>query len=129
IEDEPAPPSRLLGRVPRDLETVCLKCLEKDPRRRYASAEALAEDLRRFQAGEPITARRVGRLERAAKWARRRPAIAGLLVLVVAVAATGLALVVWQWREAVAQRELALEQQRQAKETFELAFHATDDFF
>jgi serine/threonine protein kinase/formylglycine-generating enzyme required for sulfatase activity len=79
LNDEPAPPSRLAPKAPRDLETICLKCLSKEPARRYASAEALAEDLRRFLAGEPVQARPVGRLERAAKWAKRRPALAALL--------------------------------------------------
>src|SRR5207248_4279014 len=82
--DEPVPPRRLRPRLPRDLETICLKCLEKDPRRRYASAEALAEDLRRFLADEPILARPASSWERTAKWARRQPALAALLLLSIA---------------------------------------------
>ncbi|HEV3448637.1 MAG TPA: serine/threonine-protein kinase [Gemmataceae bacterium] len=79
IFQEPVPPSRLNARVPRDLETICLKCLHKDPGRRYATADALAADLQRLERGEPITARRPGSLERFSKWVRRRPAAAALL--------------------------------------------------
>jgi tetratricopeptide (TPR) repeat protein len=76
--------------LPRDLDTITLKCLQKDPARRYASAADLAEDLRRWQANEPIKARPVGRLERGVKWARRYPAAAGLIAaLAVVVAVTG----------------------------------------
>ena len=71
-------PSRLMPRIPRDLETITLKCLEKDPVRRYAGADALAADLKRYLEGQPIQARRANSLERLIKWAKRRPAIAGL---------------------------------------------------
>ena len=78
---EPVPPSRLQPRVPRDLETICLKCLAKEPARRYDTADELADDLERFLAGTPIRARRTPAWERAAKWARRRPAAAALVAV------------------------------------------------
>src|SRR5262249_53348769 len=76
LSDEPVPPRGLNASLPRGLETICLKCLEKEPGKRYSSATALGEDLGRYLAGEPIVARPVSTLERAVKWSRRRPAIA-----------------------------------------------------
>jgi WD40 repeat protein len=80
-DDEPVRPRTLQPSLDRDLETICFKCLDKDPARRYGSAEALADDLERRQAGEPISARRVGGAERVAKWARRHPAPMALAVV------------------------------------------------
>jgi hypothetical protein len=97
---EPVPPSRLQPHVPRDLETICLKCLHKEPRRRYATAEALADDLKRFQAGESIHARASGPFERAVKWARRRPAVTALLAALLAVVLAAFTAVTLLWRHA-----------------------------
>ena len=87
ISTEPVPPSRLNPKVPKDLETICLTCLQKSPSRRYSTATALADDLLRFLHREPIAARPVGILERSTKWARRHPAtvisLAASFVLVV----------------------------------------------
>jgi WD40 repeat protein/serine/threonine protein kinase/tetratricopeptide (TPR) repeat protein len=93
VEQEPVPPVRLQPSIPRDLNVICLKCLEKHPARRYGSAAALAEDLRCCLDGRPIQARPVGRLERSWRWCRRNPAVASLLaaVALAMVAGTGTA--------------------------------------
>jgi WD40 repeat protein/serine/threonine protein kinase len=78
---EPVPPSQLQPKLPRDLETICLRCLRKEPNKRYPSALELADDLRRFQSGEPIRARRASLLERSWKWSRRRPAVTALIAV------------------------------------------------
>jgi WD40 repeat protein len=104
LHDEPRSPRSLNEHLPRDLETICLKCLQKESAKRYASASALAQDLRRFLAGQPIQARPVRVWERGVKWTRRRPAIAGLLASIVLVSALGFAGVAWQWHNAVAAR-------------------------
>ncbi|HZT81702.1 MAG TPA: serine/threonine-protein kinase, partial [Gemmataceae bacterium] len=81
---EPVPPIEFQPGVPRDLETICLKCLQKDPAKRYADCAALAEDLRRFLAGEPIAARPVSRTERLVRWGKRNPRVAALVGAVAA---------------------------------------------
>src|SRR5262249_51996155 len=79
---DPPPPRRRVPNLSRDLETVCLKCLEKEPHKRYKSAEALADDLRRFLQGDPVHARPCGPLERGLRWARRSPVLAGMMAAV-----------------------------------------------
>jgi WD40 repeat protein len=105
---EPVPPSRLYPRLPRDLETICLKCLQKESRKRYGNAEALAEDLRRFMAGEPIQARPIGAVERTGRWCRRNPLVAGLLAGLFLTCATGFFAVTWKWFDAERERAKAV---------------------
>jgi Protein kinase domain/WD domain, G-beta repeat len=94
---EPLPPRPLQPRCPRDLETITLKCLSKEARQRYATATELADDLGRFLDGRPIKARSISRLEHLVRWTRRRPAIAGLLALVMIATGLGIAGITWQW--------------------------------
>src|SRR5262249_22298813 len=89
LHDEPVPPSQLQSKTPKDLETICLKCLQKEPGKRYASAAALADDLSRFQRAEPIRARPVSRLEKVAKSVKRNPSMSAALAAVVLVTAVG----------------------------------------
>jgi WD40 repeat protein/serine/threonine protein kinase len=112
--DEPPRPRRLQPRLPRDLEAITLLCLEKDPRRRYPSAEALADDLRRFQEGRQVAARPVGAVARLARACRRRPLVTSLLALLTVSLVGGLAGVTWKWLEANEQRDRADLEARQA---------------
>jgi WD40 repeat protein len=101
LHEDPRPPRRLNDRVPRDLETVCLKAMAKEPHRRYATAGELADDLRRWLAGEPITARPVGRAERARRWCRRNPALATLgasVALLLVLIAAGASAAAWSFK-------------------------------
>jgi eukaryotic-like serine/threonine-protein kinase len=99
-EQEPIPPRTLDPRIDPDLETIALKCLEKEPVRRYVSAEAVAVDLERWLSGLPIEARPVTAWGRARKWARRRPGTAALLAAIMAITALGLGGIIWQWHRA-----------------------------
>jgi serine/threonine protein kinase/WD40 repeat protein/Flp pilus assembly protein TadD len=115
LHEPPVPPRKLDPRIPRDLETVILKCLAKDPAERYPTAEALAEDLRRFLADRPIKARRVSDAERLWRWCRRNPAVASLLAAVVVLltaAAVGGTILSWRLNRALGQ---AQEAEREGK--------------
>jgi len=141
LNDDPVPLIRLQPGTPRDLDTICMKCLEKDPAKRYASAEGLAEDLRRFQKGEPITARQISLFERTWRWCRRNPRVA-----VPSIAATALAIalaiggplaaaIVYQQKElaetsersAIKSREVAQTNAQLAEAAKEEALEARDD--
>ncbi len=115
IGQEPVPPRELEPRVPLDVETICLKCLAKEPTRRYETAEELADDLRRFLNDEPILARPVSAMERAWKWAKRRPAVVALMGVCCA-AIVGMVLFI-SWHNVSLSRQLAeaLAEERQAK--------------
>jgi WD40 repeat protein len=112
LHEEPARPSYLRPDLPRDLETICLKCLAKDPAKRYASAEAVAEDLYRFRHGKAILARPIGVHERIWKWAKHRPLSAALVAGIILVTLLGFAGVTWQWQEARLARD---EKEKQAE--------------
>jgi formylglycine-generating enzyme required for sulfatase activity len=124
LNDEPVPPSRLAAKVPADLGTICLKCLSKEPARRYASAEELANDLRRFRAGEPIRARPVGAVERAVKWVRRHAAVSALAAAVLLVTVLGVAGIVWKYLDTEEQRGIALEKEAAAQQEADKAKQA-----
>jgi tetratricopeptide (TPR) repeat protein len=112
---EPLSPARLRPGLPRDLDTICLKCLEKQPAARYASAADLAADLRRFLAGETIRARPASALERTARWVRRRPALAALAAVSVAAVATVLVVVLVANARLQQQRDLAEKRREEAE--------------
>jgi serine/threonine-protein kinase len=115
VQEEPRPPRRLNDAIPRDLETVCLKAMAKEPGRRYATAAELADDLRRFLASEPVRARPAGLVERGWRWCRRNPRLAFLSAALAVVFLAGVSGIVWQWRRA----EASAAQARTVAETAE----------
>jgi tetratricopeptide (TPR) repeat protein len=136
---DPITPRQLRAGLPRDLETICLKCLDKEPARRYPSARELADDLRRFVDGQPIQARPVGAVGRGVKWTRRRPAAAALVGVSV-LAVLGLVVLsgvaIWQWQTAVAAlhraeqtEETATANLERAEDNLKLAQQAVDGTF
>jgi serine/threonine protein kinase/tetratricopeptide (TPR) repeat protein len=124
---DPVAPRQLHFQAPHDLETICLKCLQKEPGRRYASALELAEDLRRFQVGEPIKARPVGTAERVYRWGRRNPKVAGLLAALVLVTVAGFIAVSVLWRQAESQRRRAEDNLLEALGAVDLYFTSVSE--
>jgi len=110
-DNDPLAPHLLIPEVPPDLETICLKSLEKEPVKRYQTAQEVAEELGRFLRLEPIHARPTTRAERLWRWCRRKPTLAGLLLLLHLVLALGLAGILWQWRRAlISERHAAISE-------------------
>lgn len=126
LNEEPRPLRRQNDRIPRDLETVCLKCLEKEPGRRYRTAQMLADDLSRFQRHEPIRARRPPSLEIFWRWCHRNPALSSLGAALAVVLVTGMALIVWQWRRAEAALTEVRNEQRQSGEALDGMMNALE---
>jgi hypothetical protein len=118
---DPVAPRNLNKSIPRDIETICLKCLQKEPSRRYVSAEALAEDLERWIQGRPIVARATSPLERAWRLCRRRPIVAGLATALALTLSISFVAVLVLWRQAEAQRSRAETERRVAEADYKVA--------
>jgi WD40 repeat protein/tetratricopeptide (TPR) repeat protein len=114
VAEEPVAPRQLNPAVPRDLETICLKCLRKEPAKRFATAEALADDLGRWLRGEPIQARSVGRVEKLYRWCRRHPAPAMAAAVILATVVTAFALITQSRNQAIDSKNQADEAKNQA---------------
>jgi serine/threonine-protein kinase len=124
----PPRPRTINPEIPRELETIVLKSIEQDPARRYPGARDLADDLKLFLDDRPIRARPVGLLERGQKWARRKPAIAGLLTALALAIAVGFVGITWQWREAVAARDDSRTNEKRARTNFDHALETVNTF-
>jgi eukaryotic-like serine/threonine-protein kinase len=121
MHEDPIAPSRLHPNIPRDLETICLKCLQKDPARRYASAQDLADDLHRFLDGKPVIARPIGMVERTCKWARRRPTVAALVAIVILFLTASTGVAAWLYHQETQRQEEAAGRRERAREFVETA--------
>jgi tetratricopeptide (TPR) repeat protein len=128
IEETPRSLRQLNDQIPRDLETICLKAMAKEPRRRYQTAGELADDLQRWLRGETIRARPVGRLERTWRWCHRRPLVAGLAAALAVVFLAGFGATFWQWRRAEAERRHTQRQRDLAELNFREAREAVDTY-
>jgi serine/threonine protein kinase/tetratricopeptide (TPR) repeat protein len=121
-QEEPPRPRKLNPLIPRDLETVVLKAMAKEPGARYQAAQELADDLRSFLAGRPIQARRTSQWEHMRLWCRRNPAVAAASALAVFALIVGVAAVSWQWRRAESERRVALANFQKARDAVEECF-------
>jgi eukaryotic-like serine/threonine-protein kinase len=127
IEVEPLAPSRVQFRVPRDLETICLKCLQKEARKRYDTARELADDLNRYLAGEPIRARRTPPIERGVKWLKRHPTYATLLTFAIVGVLSCAGTALWYWNHLRALERIAMSHEATLRtETADDLMHAQD---
>jgi serine/threonine-protein kinase len=116
LTQDPVPPSRLNFKVPRDLETICLKCLQKVPAHRYASAAALVDDLRRFEEGRPIRARPLSLGARLGRWGRRNPAAAALVATVLALVGLAIGGGFWlAWERGERRADAVRQEEREAR--------------
>ena len=111
VERDPVSPRQLNSQIDQDLDTICLKCLEKDPQRRYATAQDLVDELERFLNGEPIKARPISALDRSLRWCRRNPVVTTLVAALTLTFIIGMAGISWKWREANFQQQQAEESQ------------------
>ncbi len=126
---EPVAPRVLNNRVPRDLETICLKCLQKEPDQRYATARELAEELDRFLRGEPIRARPISLVARTGRWCKRRPQIAGLSLALLVLGLAGFIAVLTQWRRAETLRQAeSLQRVRADRTVHQLRLHQAAEY-
>lgn len=124
---EPVPPRRLQPAIPRDLETICLRCLRKEPEKRYSTARELSEDLSRFLNDEPILARPIGIIEHGWKWAKRHPTVAALISMLFLVTIIGVVAVTILWLEAESARIAAVDGKNKADQQKHLAMVAKED--
>lgn len=120
-QSNPTTPRTICREVPRDLETIILKAISRSPAGRYRSAQAFAEDLRRFCEDRPIQARRIGPLERLGRWSRRNPALAGMTLALTLGATVSLAAISWKWRQAIEEKRNALAEGARAENNLTLA--------
>jgi tetratricopeptide (TPR) repeat protein len=129
VHEQPVSPRRLQPKVPKDLETICLKCLEKEPRKRYPSAGELADELERLLAHRPIRARPTSTIQRALRWCKRKPVPASLLLALLLALGGGVAGVVSQWLRAQEGQAHARRKQMESEERLRQAKEAVDEFF